>query len=75
MTKAEKMRAELKRYNKLAKRNKVLNSLSKKREVSSAGVKYNVTSTPKTKKVNGETVGRQQMKGKQKQYRTSKPLI
>lgn len=75
MTKAEKYKAELKRYNKLAKRNKMLNSLAKKREVSSAGVKFEKQSKPMTKKVNGEIVPKQQMKGKQKQYRTSKPLI
>lgn len=75
MTKLEKHKAEMKRYSKLAKRNKAANKLKKTRVVSSAGIKFEKSASVQHKTVDGVVAIRQPMKGKQKQYRTSKPLI
>lgn len=41
----------------------------------SVGVKFDAPATIQHTKVDGQIVIKQSMKGKQKQYRTSKPLI
>lgn len=54
---------------------KAANKLKRKREMSSAGIKFDKPANVQHKTVNGVIAIRQPMKGKQKQYRTSKPLI
>lgn len=51
------------------------NKLKRKREMSSAGIKFDKPANVQHKSVDGVIAIKQPMKGKQKQYRTSKPLI
>lgn len=60
---------------KLSDKYKAANKLKRTKTMSSAGIFYEKPANIQLKSVDGENVVRQQMKGKEKPYKTSKPLI